>query len=196
MSLRSELKRLHKDIGATTVYVTHDQVEAMTLSDRILVLEDGLLQQADSPRKLYRYPANLFTAGFMGNPQANLVDGLVRKENGVLYFEAKEGDFTIPLGDKTEGLEPNKDLVVAIRPEDIQIGEGKDPDSMEMTIYSVLPAGSETIIYARRGKSIELVIKKPEEETRDLTMDQRIHVSFRALNFYDAKTEKLIASKG
>lgn len=195
MSLRSELKRLHKDIGATTVYVTHDQVEAMTLSDRILVLEDGLLQQADSPGKLYRYPANLFTAGFMGNPQANLVDGLVRRENSGLYFEAKEGDLKIPLGNKTEGLEPDKDLVVAIRPEDIQIGEGKAPDSMEMTIYSVLPAGSETIIYARRGKSIELVIKKPEEETRDLTMDQRIHISFKALNFYDAKTEKLIASK-
>jgi multiple sugar transport system ATP-binding protein len=131
----------------------------------------------------------------MGNPQANLVDGLIKKENGGLCFEAKEGDFRIPLGNKTEGLESNKDLVVAIRPEDIQIEEANTPDSMEMTIYSVLPAGSETIIYVRRGTSIELVIKKPEEETRDLTMDQRIHVSFKALNFYDAKTEKLIASK-
>lgn len=195
MSLRAELKRLHKDIGATTVYVTHDQLEAMALSDRILVLNDGSLQQCDSPRKLYRYPANLFTAGFMGNPQANLVDGLVRKDNGALYFQAQKGDFTIPLGDKIEGLESNKDLVIAIRPEDIQVGQEKEPDSMEMEIYSVLPAGSETIIYARRGGSIELVIKKSEEGTYDLTMDQRIYVSFKALNFYDAKTEKLIASK-
>lgn len=195
MSLRSELKRLHRDIGATTVYVTHDQVEAMTLSDRILVLKDGVLQQSDSPGKLYRYPANLFTAGFMGNPHANLIDGLVRKENGAFYFLANKGDFKIPLGNKREGLEPNKDLVIAIRPEDIEIGE-KEADSMEMTIYSVLPAGSETIIYARKGKSIELVIKKPEEQTHDLTMDQRIYVSFKALNFYDAKTEKLIASRG
>ncbi len=195
MSLRSELKRLHRDIGATTVYVTHDQVEAMTLSDRILVLNDGSLQQCNSPRALYRYPANLFTAGFMGNPQANLVDGLVKKDNGVLYFQAKKGDFEIPLGNKIEGLEPDKELIIAIRPEDIQIERKEQSGSLDMKIYSVLPAGSETIIYARRGKSIELVIKKPEEETHDWAMDQRIYVSFKALNFYDAKTEKLIASK-
>lgn len=196
MSLRSELKRLNKDIGATTVYVTHDQIEAMSLSDRILVLNNGSLQQADSPENLYRYPANLFTAEFMGNP-TNLVAGQVISKNSLFYFQSKNGDLNISLDRKMiTGLKPNNNLVIAVRPECLELKEKKESDSIEMTVYSVLPAGSETIVYARTGKATEIVIKKPREEIHGLSMDQRIYVRFKAVNFYDAKTESLIASMG
>jgi len=197
MNLRSELKRFHKDTGATTIYVTHDQIEAITLSDRILVLKGGILQQSDTPRNLYHYPANLFIADFMGNPRANLASGLIKKENGNHYFQAKKGDFKILLDNDIGNLENNQDVVISIRPEDIDIHteDKKEADYLEMTIYSILPAGSETIIYTQRGKFINLVIKKPEEKVNNLTMDQRVYISFKTLNLYDAKTEKLIACK-
>jgi len=197
MNLRSELKRLHKDTGATTIYVTHDQIEAITLSDRILVLKEGILQQADTPRNLYHYPANLFIADFMGNPHANLVSGLIKGENGNYYFRAKKGDLRILLDNEIGNLNNIQDVVVSIRPEDIDIHTKgkKEADYLEMIIYSILPAGSETIIYAQRGEYVTLVIKTTEEKANDLTMDQHIYVSFKTLNLYDEKTENLIFSK-
>lgn len=197
MNLRAEIKRLHKDTGATTIYVTHDQIEAITLSDRIIVLKEGILQQSDTPYNLYHYPANLFIADFMGNPHANLVSGLIEKENGNYYFRAKEGEFRILLNNEIKNLEDIRDIVVSIRPEDIDIHtkDKKEADYLEMIIYSILPAGSETIIYARRGESVVLVIKTPEEEAADLAIDQHIYASFKTLNLYDKKTENLIFSK-
>ena len=85
--MRTELSKLHKRLGTTFVYVTHDQTEAMTMGDRIVVMKDGLIQQVDSPQVLYDYPVNMFVAGFIGSPQMNFIDSKLISKDGELYVE-------------------------------------------------------------------------------------------------------------
>jgi multiple sugar transport system ATP-binding protein len=114
-SLRAELARLHDRLGVTTVYVTHDQVEAMTLGTRVAVLRDGVLQQCGTPLDLYERPANLFVAGFIGSPRMNLAPG--RVENGTV----RVGDWALPLPAGLVGSLPEQ-VVVGIRPSDFHLG--------------------------------------------------------------------------
>src|SRR5262249_28704789 len=103
VTTRAELKRLHQRLQTTTVYVTHDQEEAMTLGDRIVVMKDGKIQQADTPLRTYNYPANRFVAGFIGMPPMNFFDGQIRENGDVLLFQ--EGNFTgSPLGGNGKNL--------------------------------------------------------------------------------------------
>ena len=115
VQMRAELARLHDRLRTTTVYVTHDQVEAMTLGDRVAVLRDGILQQVDTPQRLFARPVNLFVAAFVGSPPMNLVEGTV--EGGVISFAG----FHLPLGERTNlsGYE-GKTVIVGIRPSDLE----------------------------------------------------------------------------
>jgi len=115
VQMRAELKRLHERLRTTTVYVTHDQVEAMTLGDRVAVLRDGVLQQVDTPQRLFAQPANLFVAAFVGSPPMNLVSGIVR--TGSISFAG----FDFPLGEGTDlsGHE-NRSVIIGIRPSDLE----------------------------------------------------------------------------
>lgn len=183
MDMRTELKRLHRVSGATTVYVTHDQLEAMTMSTNIAVMKFGVIQQIDSPDMVYHFPANLFIADFIGNPKINLLSGRVSRQNHVNI-----GDFSIPV--KT--FHKSGEVVVGLRPEDICISPEPVDDGVEFTAYSVLPAGADTTIIARKGK-IELTIK--EIGVSKIEMDQRIWLTFNenAVNLYDKETENLIS---
>ena len=143
MDMRTELKRLHHISGATTVYVTHDQVEAMTMSTNIAVMKEGVIQQMDTPDQIYHFPTNLFVADFIGNPKVNLMPGRVTGKNVV-----DTGNFNVPV--KT--YQQNGEVVIGIRPEDVTIS--KEPDGgIEFQAYSVLPSGAETTIIARKGNS-------------------------------------------
>jgi multiple sugar transport system ATP-binding protein len=115
VQMRAELARLHEQLGTTTVYVTHDQVEAMTLGQRVAVLRDGLLQQVDTPQALYSLPANLFVAAFIGSPPMNLVEA--RVEDHAVAF----GGFTLPVPDDA-ALAPyrNRSVILGIRPSDME----------------------------------------------------------------------------
>jgi ABC-type sugar transport system ATPase subunit len=145
MDMRSELKRLHHDTGATTIYVTHDQLEALTMSTHIVVMNKGKIQQFDTPDGVYSHPSNLFVADFVGTPKINLVPGQARLENGKTVLKLCDFELTgIPL--KAQG-----DVVAAIRPEDIHISLAPTSGAFEFIAYSVLPAGSETIVTARCG---------------------------------------------
>ena len=121
-SMRVEITKIHKRIGATTVYVTHDQTEAMTMGDRIVVMKDGYIQQVDAPQDLYDKPKSVFVAGFIGSPQMNFLDAILLKEGEC--FSLKIGDMLIPIsrgkvvGSDLEGY-VNKTVIVGIRPEDI-----------------------------------------------------------------------------
>lgn len=183
MDMRTELKRLHRVSGATTVYVTHDQLEAMTMSTNIAVMKFGVIQQMDSPDIVYHYPGNLFIADFIGNPKVNLLPGRVSTQNHVNI-----GDFSIPV--KT--FHKSGEVVVGLRPEDICISPGPIDDGVEFIAYSVLPAGADTTIIARKGK-IELTIK--EIGVSKIEMDQKIWLTFNenAVNLYDKETENLIS---
>ena len=141
MEMRTELKRLHRDTDSTFVYVTHDQLEAMTLSTRVCIMETGVLQQYAPPLEMYNSPANLFVADFMGNPTMNFIDGTanVSGSEALLSFGGLKGKFTagspIALTDR--------DVVVGVRPEYIHIS---DEGSRVGTVYSTLPAGMETTV--------------------------------------------------
>jgi multiple sugar transport system ATP-binding protein len=122
VSMRGELTNLHERLGVTTVYVTHDQVEAMTLGQRVAVLEAGLVQQVDEPQQLYRAPANLFVATFIGSPSMNVVEGTV--EGAAVRF----GQFTLPLDDRQlRAVAGRKRVVVGIRPEWFSVAQADSP---------------------------------------------------------------------
>src|ERR1700726_261450 len=122
VQMRSEISRLHSQLGSTMIYVTHDQVEAMTMGDRICVMRDGLIMQVADPLTLYRQPDNLFVAGFIGSPPMNPLKGKVQKRDGGLFFveSAEKNGLTIPLKGRIESVASkyiDKDIVFGIRPE-------------------------------------------------------------------------------
>ncbi len=182
MDMRSEIKRLHHVAEATTVYVTHDQVEALTMSTIIGIMKEGVLQQLDTPEMIYHYPANLFVADFIGNPKVNLLDGVVVEKNLV-----QVGDFKIPISTYAVTGE----IVVAVRPEDVIVLTEPEQDALEFITYTVLPAGADTTIVAQRGKK-EITIKVMG--TSRIAMDQKIWLKFvpDSLNLYDKKTGNLV----
>jgi multiple sugar transport system ATP-binding protein len=122
VSMRAELAKLHERLGVTTVYVTHDQVEAMTLGQRVAVLRDGVLQQVDSPQRLFRGPANLFVAAFIGSPAMNLVDA--RVDGNVLRFAS----YTVPLPESSPVAGLDRRVILGIRPTDFEHGAIAEPN--------------------------------------------------------------------
>ena len=158
--MRTELKRLHLDIGATTVYVTHDQVEAMSMGDRIAIMKQGVLQQVGKPADVYDNPANLFVANFIGSPGMNFVDIVCKRSEGKINailksdnnisFEFSE-DYCKSLIEK--GV-IGKDLVLGIRPEWITITAKRVGGSVPGEIYVVEPLGANKIYDVMIGKDI------------------------------------------
>jgi multiple sugar transport system ATP-binding protein len=124
VTMRAELKRLHADLRRTFIYVTHDQVEAMTMSDRIAVMKDGLVQQCASPEEIYARPANLFVASFMGSPPMNFLTGEVQREDGKLLFRHEAVTIALPhhAGEAVDDLS-GREAVLGIRPEDVQLSD-------------------------------------------------------------------------
>jgi len=135
IQMRAELKRLHARLGITTIYVTHDQVEAMTLGDRLAVISDGKLQQLGDPQEVYDHPANVFVAGFIGSPPMNLLRG--RAVDG----RVAAGDFVIERPDLPDG-----ELIVGIRPEALTPADGAGP-SLDFDVAVVEPLGNELIVH-------------------------------------------------
>jgi ABC-type sugar transport system ATPase subunit len=183
MDMRAEIKHLHHVAGATTVYVTHDQVEALTMSTDIAVMKEGVLQQLGSPDTIYRYPANLFVADFIGNPKVNLLEG-VAQDHAV-----EIGRFVV----STATPNSRGPVWVAIRPEDITASTEPVPDALECTTYSVLPAGADTTIVARAGK-LEITVKEPGISR--IRMDDKIWLQFNseAINLYAKESGNLITN--
>jgi len=182
MDMRTELKRLHHMSDATTVYVTHDQVEAMTMSTNIAIMKEGVIQQLDTPDRVYHFPATLFVADFIGNPKVNLMPGKVSGKNKVDI-----GKFDIPVvtGNQTG------DVVIGIRPEDISVFTTAEVGATEFQAYSVLPSGAETTIIARKG-DIELTVR--EMGVSKIKMDQKIWLKFHEedINLYDKASGNLV----
>jgi multiple sugar transport system ATP-binding protein len=182
MDMRTELKRLHHISNATTIYVTHDQIEAMTMSTNIAVMKEGVIQQMESPDMVYHYPANLFVADFIGNPKINLMPGKVVGKNSVDI-----GGVIVPV--KTHNQ--TGEVVLGMRPEDITVKATSDGSKNEFVAYSVLPSGAETTIVARKGK-VELTVR--EMGVSKIKMDEKIWLSFQedSINLYDKASGKLI----
>jgi len=196
--MRTEITKLHKTLGTTFVYVTHDQTEAMTMGDRIVVMKDGYIQQVDTPMNLYTKPSNLFVAQFMGSPQMNIMDVTITTKDGKYYADFQGTSIEIP---KTKGGSEvfdkyvNKTLVLGIRPEDIFISESADSSESTSNIQVKVDIaelmGSETYLYVDcKGKN--LTAKVPPTST--LKTDDLITINFYSdkLHFFDKETEKAI----
>src|SRR5690349_14241737 len=121
VAMRGEIKALHQRLKTTTVYVTHDQVEAMTMADRIVVMHDGRVEQIGTPLELYDRPANLFVAGFIGSPAMNFIKGVLRREDGRVAVEAPDGT-RLPLPPAAAGRE-GQEVVYGTRPEHLSLAE-------------------------------------------------------------------------
>ena len=183
MDMRAELKRLHHISGATTIYVTHDQVEALTMSTSIAIMKEGVVQQFDTPDKIYHFPINLFVADFIGNPKVNLLEGEVCGKNMVDL-----GTFKITV----DTFGATGKVVVGIRPEDISISERPEPGAVEFNAYSILPSGADSTIVARLGDT-ELTIRVMG--ISKIKMDEKIWLKFdpQTLNLYEKGSGDLIS---
>ncbi|WP_440009438.1 ABC transporter ATP-binding protein [Halomicrococcus sp. SG-WS-1] len=156
--MRTEIQRLHQQIDVTTIYVTHDQTEAMTMSDRVAILNDGELQQIGAPDEVYDHPANLFVAGFIGSPSMNFIEGEVRERDGSFVFvstpDATQFTYTLP-AEIAERLDVGAGdvLTVGVRPEDIDVSsadaEGSD---YRAEVDVVEPMGSDNYLYLNVGR--------------------------------------------
>lgn len=153
MDMRAELKRLHKETGSTIMYVTHDQLEALTMSSHVAVMHKGVLQQWASPMEIYTTPANLFTADFMGNPRINIFPGVLKDDLGQLVLFDEESGLKIPMEDAdTLRQHVGKSISLGLRPEDFQLFTKESEGSVEGSVYSVLPAGPEWYLRITLGK--------------------------------------------
>ncbi len=184
LSMRSEIKRLQLDLGITSIYVTHDQVEAMTMADRIAVMKEGRLQAFASPEELYDQPRTLFVAGFVGNPPMNFLEVQVTRENGRFHARAEGLDLIVPAerGEKASG---RGRVIMGIRPEDVSIGDGGATGE----VYVVEPLGRDDLIDVHIGESEVHVLADP---AMGLKMGEAVSLSFNAakVQFFDRETEQ------
>lgn len=149
---RTEISKLHRQLGSTMIYVTHDQVEAMTMGDRIVVMKDGYIQQIDTPLNLYNRPANKFVAGFIGSPSMNFIEGKLVEEGGLKFYSA-QGSISIPAPDRLKGF-AGTIVTLGIRPEDIYVQQKimtENPTTAvpNFTLDVLEPMGNETFVYSR-----------------------------------------------
>ncbi|HYM85940.1 MAG TPA: sn-glycerol-3-phosphate ABC transporter ATP-binding protein UgpC [Pseudoxanthomonas sp.] len=181
-SVRTEIARLHRQLGTTMIYVTHDQVEAMTLGQRIVVLKDGEIQQIDTPMALYERPANLFVAGFLGSPAMNLLQGRLVQPDG-LMLEMGQGQ-RLPLGAAT--VDPQwlgEAVAVGIRPENLQPANGS-PSSFQAVVEVVEPVGNEVFLNLRYGVH-ELVARVAPRDLPELGAVLSMNLATDRLHFFD-----------
>jgi multiple sugar transport system ATP-binding protein len=203
--MRTELQRLHKELETTIIYVTHDQAEAMTMSDRIAVIDSGELQQIDPPLVCYNQPANLFVAGFIGSPSMNFVAGAI-DENG---FDSDIGNVAVEFDPSDVGVSPGDRVTAGIRPEDVypaaQAEELSHPSQRIRARTDVLePMGDEIFVYLVTDEDAEVDLEDPdaggqllmsvepdsvieEDEQMEVVLDRsKVHL-------FDAESEEALA---
>jgi len=216
--MRTELIKLHQRLGTTFVYVTHDQTEAMTMGDRIVIMKDGLIQQVDTPQNVYDNPCNVFVAGFIGSPQMNFISGRLDEENGGLIITVNSDKFSLKSG-KTSGkasgktskkasgetsdddsnIDPaeyaGKEVIVGIRPEDLHVDEAflnENPGSLiKATVDISEPMGSEVFLYLDYFEN-RLTARVPPGVVYKSGSEITLGVNTSKIHLFDAETEEAI----
>ncbi|MDB6176350.1 sn-glycerol-3-phosphate ABC transporter ATP-binding protein UgpC [Paracoccus sp. Z330] len=179
IEMRSEIKKLHQNVGKTTIYVTHDQIEAMTLATRIAVMNKGVLQQYDTPDEIYRRPANMFVAGFMGSPTMNFLNATV-VQGRMLRLEGAEG-VLLPLPENAE-VADGRSVVLGVRPEHFSplvarrsVRKGLKSVPIRAFIEMLEPTGAETILMGRvAGQQVVLTCEPDEAPTENVEAEFEI----------------------
>ena len=196
VQMRTEISKLHIRLQSTMIYVTHDQIEAMTMGDRIVVMKDGIIQQVDEPMCIYEHPTNKFVAGFIGSPPMNFLEGLIIKKGNSTYF--KEEFFEVKVSEHTaQTLSPyvGKKIFMGIRPEDIYdllfLGEAPRENTLKATVEVVEPMGAEIFLYLNTGKH-SFIARVDSHQKAEVNQDLDIVFDMPKTHFFDPETEKTI----
>ena len=188
VTMRSEITDIHNKTGATTIYVTHDQTEAMTMADRIVVMKEGYIQQVGTPYDLYFNPVNVFVAGFIGEPPMNFVRATLKK--GKITIGKNTLDLSEKLGDKAAKYE-GKEIVFGFRPEAIVLGKAENSLSIKASVELTELLGDNTNVYVdiQGEKSI---LKVNPHDTPEMDSDIEFSIPFESVYLFDGETEKRI----
>jgi multiple sugar transport system ATP-binding protein len=194
VQMRLELKKLHEQIGTTSIYVTHDQIEAMTMGDRIVVMKDGKVQQVGEPLEIYMHPRNRFVAGFIGSPTMNFIEGVAVEKDGEDLFVRTEG-LRLPVAPgKRDALLPyaGREVVLGFRPEDLSESDfSESPDTFEAFVDVVQPVGNQIYVDVKVGGRDLLASISPQSRVKtkeNILLKARIE----NLHFFDPETETAI----
>jgi multiple sugar transport system ATP-binding protein len=184
VQMRSEIRELHQRLGTTTVYVTHDQIEAMTMADQIVVMRDGHIAQIGAPLDLYDRPANVFVAGFIGSPSMNLIEGVVRRGSDGAELDAEGAVLALP---EIPGLNEGRRVIFGIRPEHLDLAKR----GIEAKVAVVEPTGSETHVVLRFGARELVAVFRERHEFRPGNV---VHLAPRAgmVHVFDAESGERI----
>jgi len=195
--LRIELKRVQEEWGLTVIYVTHDQLEALSMADRVVVMNSGRIQQIGSPIELYEKPSNLFVAGFIGEPPMNFIECTLDREGDKFFLRSAFFGFELDkeLGSKIlkESKNPQK-LIMGVRPGDMTLGKSEGPHSytLQGQIFSIEPHGESSVVVLNLEKDTQVYVEAPG--LPDAAEGEVTWVSFPKdkLHLFDGETEKAI----
>ena len=197
VQMRTEISKLHQKLEATMIYVTHDQTEAMTMGDKIVIMKDGVINQIDTPLNLYNYPANKFVAGFIGSPAMNFVEGKISVENG-MSFESKGGALKMKLnGEYEKALKDysNKNIWLGVRPEDIYDSSTNFSKAtavpLEVKLDVVEPMGNEIFLYFPVDET-QFIARVPAKQVPQARSTVKLLVDTEKLHFFNSETEEAI----
>ena len=180
--MRAEIRELHQRLKSTTLYVTHDQIEAMTMADKIVVMQDGYIEQIGTPLELYDRPSNVFVAGFIGSPAMNLIPGITKKSGKSFAAEIYGGKLPLP---EIKNLADGQEVLIGVRPE--QLIPGKT--GIAATVSVVEPTGSETHLIVRSGDQDLISVIR---DRSSFSVGEKINLSAEKsfLHVFDAKTSE------
>jgi len=193
VQMRTEISKLHNRLETTMIYVTHDQMEAMTMGDRIVVMKDGFIQQIDNPLNLYNKPINKFVAGFIGSPAMNFMTGLVRDDNGLAFDEGKIRLRIPEIFHQQLSKYMNKQIIFGIRPEDIYDANFapniQHPSRVKSRLEVVEPMGNEIFLYLNSEKH-QFVARVSSTEIPSVGRQIELIFNMGKGHFFDPKTEQ------
>lgn len=196
VQMRTEINKLHQRILSTMIYVTHDQIEAMTMGDRIAVMRDGIVQQVADPMTIYDKPVNKFVAGFIGSPPMNFMKGKIIKLDGHIYFN--EGRFKVKIVDSMRELlisYVDKESIFGIRSEDIYdklfVSQAPPENVVTVTCEVVEPMGSEVYLHLTTGKH-SFIARVGAHDRPEINQDMDLVFDMNKVHFFDSETEKTI----
>ena len=188
VTMRSEIAQIHASTGATTIYVTHDQTEAMTLADRIVVMKDGYVQQIGTPYELYYDPVNVFVAGFIGEPPMNFIRGTVKQ--GAINFGANVLSIEKKLGKRAAEFE-GKEIVFAFRPEHIELGKKAGAYQITADVELTEMLGDNTNVYVTADED-KAILKVDPHDTPEIDSSIDFSIPVESVSLFDGETEQVI----